>query len=287
MQPATAEQPAVAWGALASLRTHWIEYACEASELALFMISASVFGVLLEHPSSTVHQAIDSGFVRRALMGVAMGTTALSIVKSPLGQRSGAHFNPAITLSYYLLGKVRGWDALFYVVAQFAGAVAGVAFAAAFIGPPLAHAAVRYVVTVPGMAGSLPAFTAEITISALLMLAILTVSNSSDWHRFTPYFAAALVATFITFEAPLSGMSMNPARTTGSASIAGIWTSLWVYFTAPPLGMFIAARVYTLIAGHGHVFCAKLHHNNRHRCIFRCNYADLQAVRSLRAGSIY
>ena len=55
-----------------------------------------------------------------------MGSTAIALVFSPLGKRSGAHFNPAVTLTFWRLGKVKNWDAMFYIIAQFIGAIAGV-----------------------------------------------------------------------------------------------------------------------------------------------------------------
>ncbi len=81
--------------------------------------------------------------------------------------------------------------------------------------------------------------------------------------------AGVLVATFISIEAPLSGMSMNPARTFGSALSGGIWDALWIYFTAPPLGMLLASELYVRTRGLGAVICAKLHHHNNKRCIFK------------------
>jgi aquaporin Z len=132
---------------------------------------------------------------------------------------------------------------------------------------------VNYVATVPGPGGPAIAFMAELLISFGLMLTVLTVSNTGRTARFTPFFAGALVATYIMVEAPLSGMSMNPARTLGSAVPAGTWTWLAIYFTAPPLGMLLAAEVYPRLKGTGAVICAKLHHQNRERCIFRCGYA--------------
>jgi aquaporin Z len=77
-----------------------------------------------------------------------------------------------------------------------------------------------------------------------------------------------LVALYITFEAPISGMSMNPARTFASAALAHHWTALWIYFTAPLVGMLAAAETYSRINGKRSVACAKLHHANRMRCIF-------------------
>ena len=85
--------------------------------------------------------------------------------------------------------------------------------------------------------------------------------------------SGALVATYITLEAPFSGMSMNPARTFGSAFVGHLWTGLWIYFTAPVLAMQFAATVY--LRGKGTVYCAKYHHYNRHRCIFNCRFPEL------------
>jgi aquaporin Z len=264
--------------ALGAFQNHWPEYLMEAAALGTFMISACVFSVLLEHPSSPLHQALeDSALVRRALIGLAMGLTAVGIISSPWGQRSGAHMNPSVTFTFLALGKVAPWDALFYVLFQFVGGVVGVLVASVLIGPPLQHSAINYVVTVPGPGGPGIAFLAEFVISMLLMSTILAVSNSRRLSRFTPLFAGTLVATFITVEAPLSGMSINPARTFGSAFSAHEWTALWLYFTAPLAGMLLAAALYRFRRGAHAVFCAKLHHCNGQRCIFRCRFGDLNA----------
>jgi aquaporin Z len=247
---------------------HWPEYLIEATLLGLFMLSACSFALLLEHPASPVRAALPDPHGRRALMGLAMGATAVSLIYSPWGRRSGAHFNPATTLTFLRLGKVAPADAAGYVAAQFAGGALGVLLASRVIGMPLADPAVRYVVTQPGPAGVAVAFAAEAAISTVLMLVVLAVSNSRH-ARLTGLAAGALVATWITVEAPLSGMSMNPARSFGSAIAAGDFTALWVYFTAPPLGMLASAQVYRRRA----VRCAKLAHDGPARCIFRCGYA--------------
>jgi aquaporin Z len=268
-------KPAAQAGLAESLRTHWPEYLMEAAALGMFMISACVFGVLLEHPMSPANQVIGDPVLRRILGGLAMGLTAIAIIYSPFGQRSGAHMNPSVTLSFLYLGKVQRWDAVFYIFFQFLGGIVGVGVAGLLIGVPLSHTAVDYVVTVPGPGGSLVAFAAEAAISSLLLWTILNVSNSARLSRFTPLFAGTMVATYISIEAPLSGMSMNPARTFASAIWASEWTALWVYCTAPLIGMFAAAAVYRARKGIGRVFCAKLHHHNSQRCIFNCNYGDL------------
>jgi aquaporin Z len=255
-----------------ALKEHWPEYLMEAAELGLFMISACAFTVLLFHPSSIVAQNIHNELFRRLLMGVAMGITAVAIIFSPLGKRSGGHFNPSVTLTFFRLGKVKGWDAAFYALFQFVGGVTGVLIASLLLGGLVADRSVKYAATVPGMAGPLAAFMAEVAITFILMTVVLNVSSTKRLSRWTGLFAGALVATYITIESPVSGMSMNPARTFGSALSAHVWTSLWIYFTAPPLGMLLAAEVYQRMKAGRAIACAKLHHHNHSRCIFRCNF---------------
>ncbi len=225
------------------------------------MVSACVFAVLLRD--------IPGEFARRLAGGLAMGLTAVAIICSPFGKRSGAHMNPAVTLAFWTLGKISGRDASFYIAAQVLGGIAGVGLGGLIAGPALRD--VDYVVTAPGPRGAWVAFAAEFAISCLMMSAVLRVSNSRRWSRYTPMVAGILVAAFITFESPLSGMSMNPARTIASAAPSGIWTAFWVYVTAPPLAMLIAARFYC-----GPVLCAKIHHHNNQRCIFRCSFGALE-----------
>src|SRR3989449_4183711 len=128
---------------LSALKKHWPEYLMEAAGLGMFMVSASFFTILLYHPVSPALQVLPEEFPRRVLMGLAMGLTAIGIIYSPWGKQSGAHLNPAVTLTFYRLGKVAPWDAVFYVVSQFAGGVAGVVFVAAGLGgvvcPPPLH----------------------------------------------------------------------------------------------------------------------------------------------------
>lgn len=245
---------------------HWREYLIEAAGLGLFMVSAAAMATLLEHPASPFRVALPDPFVRRVLMGMAMGLTAASLIYSPWGRRSGAHFNPAVTLTFLRLGKVSRRDASFYVAAQFAGGVLGIAAAVRALRPWIADATVNYVATLPGPGGHAVAFAGELGISFLLMLTVLTTSNRARLMRFTGLFAAALVASFITVEAPLSGMSMNPARTFGPSLVGGPADGLWLYFVAPPLGMLAAAEVYLRLRGLVAVHCAKLQH--AHPCIF-------------------
>jgi aquaporin Z len=255
---------------LNALKHHWPEYLSEAAGLGAFMVSACAFAALLFHPSSPVAQGVESETARRVLMGAAMGVTNVLLVYSPWGMRSGAHNNPAVTLTFYRLGKVKGADALSYVLAQFAGGVAGICLAALVFGELLADARVNYVVTVPGSFGVAAAFAGEVFISFVLMSVVLRASNHARLARWTGLLAGLLVALYIGVESPVSGMSMNPARTFGSAVSARVWTALWVYFTAPLAGMLLAAEVFARTGARA--ACAKLHHHNRQRCIFNCEF---------------
>ena len=254
-----------------ALQQHWPEYLIEAWALGTFMISAVMFTALLEYPGSPLHQLIPNPHVRRALIGIAMGLTAIALIYSPWGQRSGAHMNPATTLTFLRLGKITPWDAALYITAQFAGGVSGVLLSRLVFGHVIAHRSVGYVTTVPGPSGSLVAFGAELAIACGMMLMVLYATNTPKLARYTGFFAGMLIALYITFEAPLSGMSMNPARTFASALPSGIWRSGWIYFTAPLLGMFLAAGLFRATNTSARLACPKLHHGTRQRCIF-CGY---------------
>jgi aquaporin Z len=254
---------------------HWPEYGIEALCLGLFMLSAAAFASLLRHPASPLSLTVSSFMpspLQRVPMGIAMGLTAAAIIYSPLGRRSGAHMNPAVTLTFLRLGKVEPHDAIAYVVAQFAGGAIGIVAATGLLVGLPSHPSINYVATVPGAPGTSVAFGAEAAISFGMMLMVLSTSNAGRLARFTGVFAGLLIALYITVEDPLSGMSMNPARTFGPALLAHTARSLWIYFTAPLLGMLAAAELYVRTIGMQHVLCAKLHHPTGTPCIFRCRY---------------
>jgi aquaporin Z len=260
-----------------TLSKHWPEYVIEATSLGLFMVSAAGFATLLQHPSSPLAGWTLSPLVQRVPMGIAMGLTLIALIYSPLGRRSGAHLNPALTLTFLRLGKVAPVDAAGYVVGQFIGGVVGIVGANwIFAGLP-AHPSVNYVATIPGMRGPTAAFVAEAAISFAMMFMVLNISNRPRLARFTGLCAGVLVATYITFEAPLSGMSMNPARTFGPAMLAHTVATLWIYFTAPLIGMLLAAETYVRAHPLASVRCAKLYHPMNVRCIFRCGFRERPA----------
>lgn len=254
----------------------------EAALLGGFMFSACSFGVLLEFPNSPLHQLIPDATLRRILMGLAMGLTAVALIASPWGQQSGAHMNPAVSIAYWRLGRVRGVQAVCYALFQALGAICGVGVARALLGLALADPAVHYVATLPGRSGPTAAFVAELLISALLFTTVLVVS-ASRWAGQTRWFAGALIAVSIAVEAPVSGMSMNPARTLGSAVWASDWTAFWIYLVAPTLGMLLASELFQRLRGVAAVHCAKLNHQTKRRCIF-CGFGMAEATNDSRAA---
>jgi aquaporin Z len=255
-------------------RAHWREAAIDGLLLGIFMISAGLFGTLLFAPLSPAAPLLAalSASTRAVLMGLAMGATALALIQSPLGQRSGAHMNPAITFAYLRLGKMERRDAVAYWIAQPIGGVLGVVAVTLAWGEPFTAVPVRSVATVPGPWGWAAAFAAEALMAFVLFSVVLILSNHVRWRRFTGLAAAALVAAYIAVEAPVSGMSLNPARSFASALPSGIWTGFWIYLAAPTLGILAATELYTQRRGVGAVVCAKLHHTDRHDCIFRCGW---------------
>lgn len=255
-----------------TLKQHWPEYLMEAALLGLFMISAGTFTVLLEYPNSPVHQAIPNADLRRLLVGVAMGLTAIALIYSPWGKQSGAHMNPAITLTFYRLGKVKRQDALFYMLFQCLGGLAGVYLLVLLLRDQFTQPPVNYIVTVPGVLGWVVALLGELLVAFMMMSIVLLTSNNKKFNRYTGFCAGCLVMLYVFLEAPLSGFGMNPARSFASAFPAQNWTAFWLYLISPLVGMFSAAELYQFLFGQSAVQCAKLNHHNQKRCIFRCHY---------------
>jgi aquaporin Z len=263
-----------------ALGGHWPEYLIEAWALGMFMISAGVVATLLGSPTSPISGAIADPMLRNLAGGIAMGLTAIALIHSPWGKRSGAHMNPAVTLTFLRLRKIHGWDAVFFIAAQTLGGTAGVLIVAAVFGSAFTDVPVNYAVTMPGAAGPWIAFLAELLISGALMFVILTLSGTVRLARFTGYAAGCLVALYITFESPLSGMSMNPARTFASAAPGMHWDNFWIYLCAPLLGMLAGAQLYLAVAGVRRIACAKLLHPTDARCI-HCGYEPANTAQGI------
>lgn len=250
---------------ITALRRHWPEYLAEAAGLGAIMLVSAAIVAAVEAPLVPAFGALPP-LGRRAVEGAAIAGTVVALIHSRLGRQSGAHFNPAVTLVFLLLGRVRPWDAAFYIVAQAAGGLAGLLLAAVLLGHAVVLPPVMWIVTVPGQAGAGTAFLAEFMSAFLLMSVVLTLGGLPRFAWLTGLAAGSLVFIYIVFESPISGFSLNPARSLASALPSGLWTAFWIYLLAPPLGMALAALV-NRQAGLPSMQCAKLQHDPGVRCI--------------------
>lgn len=228
----------------ASFRKNWCHYLQEALGLAVFMISACFFGAILEGNGALLHSTIQSSFLRTLVMGVLMGTTAIFIFYSPWTSPSGAHINPAVTLTFLRLGKMCHWDAIFYILFQFAGGIAAVYTMQWLMGPVLTCMPVNSVATVPGKNGLLPALVMELMIAFVTMSMVLFTSAHPVLQKYTRQIAACLVCTWVVIAGPVSGFGMNPARSLASAIPAHTYTACWIYLLIPVTGMMGAAEFF-------------------------------------------
>ena len=246
---------------------HWKEYLAEALGLGLFMVAAGLTATALDAPGSVVHRWIASADLRRMVGGIAMGLTAIGLIYSPWGKRSGAHMNPAVTLGFLLLGKIRPRDAFFYITAQFLGGLVGVVLVLGLLGDAFSAQPVSFASTMPGPRGAAVAFVAELAISFGMLFAVLRAAAHARLAPYAGVVAGLLVALYISVEAPLSGMSMNPARSFASAAPGALFHDLWIYFVAPPLGMLLAASLIRRRERRHSSLCAKVVHDLSQPCI--------------------
>ncbi len=235
---------------LDALRRHWPAYLKEALGLGAFISSACLITTVVEHPASPVRQAVGDPVQRRDLIGVWMGLTIMGITYAPWGKQSGAHINPAVTWAFRRVGRMTTPDALWYTLAQFAGACLGITLIATMLARWIKHPAVNYVVTEPGPMGPVPkfppwvAFGGEFVITFVLVLTLLFAVSRKPWERYAGLIAGFLITAYIIVEAPFSGMSLNPARSFASAQAAHSWKAFWVYCLAPMLAALLAADLY-------------------------------------------
>lgn len=247
----------------------------EAAELAMLMLCICAAGSLLYGRNSPLAGVRLSWLARAALMGALVAGATFIIIRSPFGRRSGAHFNPALTVAYFSLGRIHRWDAFSYITAQFLGGIAGVSFAHLLLGANLSDRPVRFVVTLPGRNGSVVALVAEALTSFILMEIVLVASNHPKLARYTPLFVAIVTVFYYMLSMSISGFSVNPARSFSSALFAHIWQGIWIYFIAPGLGMLAAALLYKRVAGVDRIYCAKVFHDLESPCPFNCRFVEL------------
>ncbi len=240
-------------------RHRLLAYLAEFLGTALLVLIGLSFVILDFSARSPVPRWIPNSGLRRFLTGALFGGTRATIAVSPLGKLSGAHINPAVSLAFYLEGKLSGSDLLIYLLAQCGGAVAGSALLLLWgsWGAPLHFGAS---LPGPGVAPALAA-AAELGCTFLMVLGMLILLSHRASQRFTPLLFPALFALLVWLEAPISGTSANPARSLGPALVSGDWRAQWVYWVGPPLGAALAVALLRSEAlGRHRVKVAKLFH---------------------------
>ncbi|MBD2309317.1 aquaporin [Chroococcidiopsis sp. FACHB-1243] len=225
-------------------------------------------------PESPIVKLIPNPNVRLCLTALCFAGGGTAIAYSPLGKRSGGHLNPSVTLGFWLMKKISTRDALAYAFMQFIGAAIGAALVL-LLWSDFARS-VHLGATLLGKGISpVMGFGIEVGITFLLMLTILISVNSSimPW---TGAIAGALVAFLVSTESPLTGTSLNPARSFAPAALISIWQDQWIYWIAPPLGAALAALLYRQgIIGTGKSYCSKLFHTSDIPCHHaNCGYCS-------------
>ena len=176
-------------------------------------------------------------------MGVALTFgLIITVMVAAAGHLSGAHFNPAVTVSFAITRHFPWREVPSYVLAQLLGAVLGAATLRAMFGAVAQLGATR-------PAGSaLQSFGLEVLLTAVLMFVIISVATDT---RAVGQLAALAIGATVALDAlwggPISGASMNPARSFGPALVAGVWDNQWVYWAGPLLGAPVGAALYQFL----------------------------------------
>jgi aquaporin Z len=179
--------------------------------------------------------AASQGGITHAGVALVFGLVVLAMIHT-FGDVSGAHFNPAVTLAFAAAGRLAWRDASGYLAAQAAGALAASSLLhflfpqdSTFLGATLPAGDV------------MQSFVLEAVLTGILMLTILSVSTGAKEKGVTAGIAiGAVIALEAMFAGPVSGASMNPARSLAPALVSGHLEHLWIYLTAPVLGALAA-----------------------------------------------
>jgi aquaporin Z len=245
-----------------AFKSNWKLYLMEALGLAIFMVSACFFSAMLFSPQSSWYHFFSNDMMRNILMGLLMGSTALFIFYSPLTAPSGAHINPAVTITFLQLKRIKTNDALFYILSQFIGGTVAVFFMQWLLGSILINAPVNSAVTVPGRAGVANAAITEFIIGFIMITMVLFTSVNKKLKKHTRKFAALLVCMNVIVAGPISGFGMNPARSFASAFAAHIYTAFWIYMLVPFVAMLLAAAFFTSVQSAKRKCKLKIVHRN-------------------------
>ncbi|MEU1075889.1 MULTISPECIES: aquaporin [unclassified Streptomyces] len=179
------------------------------------------------------------------VVGALVAVLLAGLILSPAGRRSGAHLNPAVSLTLWLMRVFPGRAVFPYAVGQLAGGLAGTALARLVWGPVLQSAALSDGLARPGPGrSSLAVFVLEAASFAAVALLIGFFVAHPGLARPMPYAVGLVVGLIIALLGPVSGGAANPARQLGPAAVSGTTTALWAYLTAPLLGAALGALVH-------------------------------------------
>lgn len=199
------------------------------------------FFLVLIGPGTAMVDAFTSGAIGPVGVALAFAFVVIAMVYA-LGHLSGAHINPAVTIAFWSVGRFPRSEVVPYALAQCVGAVAASLMLCAVLGPVGHMGATLPAIPVAG------ALVIEVLLSFALMLVIMAVATD---ERVAEGFAALGVGLTVGFCAlmggPLTGASMNPARSFGPALVGMQWRSHWIYWVAPVAGMLAAARLYEFL----------------------------------------
>jgi aquaporin NIP len=203
-----------------------------------------VFTLVFAGCGAIITEAERPGTLGTVGIGLVFGLVVMAMVYAT-GHLSGAHLNPAVTVAFVLTRHMPRIDALAYIAAQLLGALSAAAvLSAAWPGQPASLGA-----TIPTV-GTGGALVYEGVMSAFLMFVIMAVAT--DVRAVGAAAAIAIGGTVgldALFGGPITGASMNPARSLGPALVSGELHDLWIYLTAPLIGASIGALAYQLIRG--------------------------------------
>jgi aquaporin Z len=251
---------------------HWREWTAEFTGTALLLlavVTAKDWIVAAGPPLSEI-------WIRVALVGVVAGLIVVAVAVSPLGRRSGAHLNPAVTLGLAAQRTVGAADLAGYSLAQAVGGIAGVALARLW-GPSVAEPAVRWaVIALADWLSPPAAVVIEAAATAAQLTVVFGCLASRRWARLAPVAAAALLAGAIAGLAPVSGAGFNPVRGLATDVLAVAFPALWVYFAGPLIGALAAAGLTG--AGNRRPRSGKLLHDPSIPCYMRCELTHLTPV---------
>lgn len=195
------------------------------------------FCLVFAGTGAIVVNEISASAITHAGIAIVFGLVVLAMIYT-VGDVSGAHLNPAVTLGFYAAGRFEAALLLPYIVAQSLGAISA-SLTLRLLFPNAASLGA----TVP--AGSaMQSFVLEVILTLILMWVILSVSTGAKEKGITAGIAVgSVIALEAMFAGPISGASMNPARSLAPALVNGQLHSLWIYLVAPPLGAIAAIFV--------------------------------------------